>query len=56
MPVTSKLLAGSSGFGVYSQRQDATLPPPGLGEHGDALLEWVSVDELARLKAAGVVG
>ncbi len=38
------------------QRIDATLPPPALGEHGDLLGEWVDSDELARLRAAGVVG
>ena len=41
---------------IDGERQDADLPPPGLGEHGDALLEWVDAQELARLKAAGIVG
>ena len=38
------------------QRQDADLPPPALGEHGDLLSEWCDGDELARLRAAGIVG
>ena len=38
------------------ERSDAPLPPPALGEHGDLLGEWVSVEELERLKAAGIVG
>ena len=37
-------------------RCDAPLPPPALGEHGDLLNEWVDGAELARLKAAGIVG
>jgi formyl-CoA transferase len=41
---------------IDGERQDAPLPPPGLGEHRDCLSEWVSEEELARLKAAGVVG
>ncbi|MES2904507.1 MAG: CaiB/BaiF CoA-transferase family protein [Pseudomonadota bacterium] len=41
---------------IDGERQDADLPPPGLGEHGDLLGEWVSEEELARLRAAGVVG
>jgi formyl-CoA transferase len=38
------------------QRADALLPPPALGEHGDLLSEWVSSDELQRLREAGIVG
>jgi formyl-CoA transferase len=41
---------------IDGERQDAPLPPPGLGEHRDCLSEWVSEEELARLRAAGVVG
>lgn len=41
---------------IDGARQDSDLPPPGLGEHGDLLGEWVSAEELARLRAAGVVG
>lgn len=37
-------------------RQDAALPPPGLGEHREALLKWVNAEELARLRDAGIVG
>ena len=38
------------------ERQDADLPPPALGEHGDLLSEWCDADELAWLRAAGIVG
>jgi len=38
------------------ERIDAPLPPPALGEHGDLLREWVDAAELARLRAAGVIG
>lgn len=38
------------------ERADAPLPPPALGEHGDLLREWVGEAELAKLKAAGIVG
>ena len=41
---------------IDGARQDADLPPPGLGEHRDCLREWVSDEELARLREAGVVG
>ncbi|WP_309602364.1 CoA transferase [Sphingomonas sp.] len=41
---------------IDGERQDAALPPPGLGEHREALLEWVSADELARLRGTGVIG
>jgi formyl-CoA transferase len=37
------------------ERSDATLPPPALGEHGGLLTEWLDAEELARLKAAGIV-
>jgi formyl-CoA transferase len=38
------------------QRIDAALPPPALGEHRELLGEWVDAAELARLRAAGIVG
>jgi formyl-CoA transferase len=38
------------------ERADAPLPPPALGEHGDLLGEWLSDDELAALRAKGIVG
>ena len=38
------------------ERTDAPLPPPALGEHGDLLADWADDDELARLRAAGIVG
>ncbi len=41
---------------IDGERQDAVLPPPGLGEHREALLEWVGEEELARLRDAGIVG
>jgi formyl-CoA transferase len=41
---------------IDGERQDAPLPPPGLGEHRDILREWVDADELERLRAAGIVG
>ncbi len=41
---------------IDGERADAALPPPALGEHGDLLREWIGADELARLKAAGIVG
>jgi len=37
------------------QRQDADLPPPALGEHGDLLAKYCDKKELKRLRAAGVV-
>ena len=40
---------------IDGARQDADLPPPGLGEHGDLLGEWVSEEELAQLRSAGIV-
>ena len=40
---------------IDGERIDAPLPPPGLGEHGDLLSEWLDAAELARLRAAGVV-
>ena len=62
----ARISAGGGALGVVEmvgspiridgERQDATLPPPGLGEHGDTLLEWVSDDELARLRDARIVG
>jgi len=41
---------------IDGERADAPLPPPGLGEHGDLLSEWVDEAELKRLRAAGIVG
>lgn len=41
---------------IDGERQDSDLPPPSLGEHGDLLAEWLRADELAKLRAAGVVG
>ena len=41
---------------IDGERIDAPLPPPGLGEHGDLLGEWLEPSELARLRAAGVIG
>lgn len=38
------------------ERVDAPLPPPGLGEHGELLGEWVSAEEMAALRARGIVG
>jgi formyl-CoA transferase len=38
-------------------RADSDLPPPGLGEHTDKLLAGIAgADELARLRASGVIG
>lgn len=37
-------------------RIDAPLPPPALGEHGDMLGEWLDADELAALRAKGIIG
>jgi formyl-CoA transferase len=45
-----------SPFRLDGQRSDAQLPPPALGEHGDLLSEWVSSDELQRLRESGIVG
>ena len=41
---------------IDGARQDSTLAPPRLGEHGDVLGEWLSEAELEALKARGVVG
>jgi len=41
---------------IDGKRADAPLPPPGLGEHGDLLSQWVDEAELKRLRAAGIVG
>jgi crotonobetainyl-CoA:carnitine CoA-transferase CaiB-like acyl-CoA transferase len=38
------------------QRSDAELPPPALGEHSDLLKEWIGDADLARLRAAGIIG
>ena len=40
---------------IDGERQDSTLPPPRLGEHGDVLGEWLSEDEMAALRARGVI-
>jgi formyl-CoA transferase len=37
-------------------RQDAELPPPALGQHGDLLGEWIDKDALDELRAKGIVG
>jgi len=62
----ARLLGGGGALGnvlmvgspvrLNGERADAPLPPPGLGEHGDLLREWVDEAELERLKAAGIVG
>ena len=41
---------------IDGKRADAPLPPPALGEHGDLLGEWLSDDELAHLRAKGIIG
>jgi len=41
---------------IDGERLDAPLPPPGLGEHGELLGEWLDAGELERLRAAGIVG
>ena len=41
---------------IDGERQDAPLPPPALGEHGDLLAKYCDKKELKRLRAAGVVG
>jgi formyl-CoA transferase len=38
------------------ERIDAPLAPPVLGEHRALLGEWLSAEELARLRSAGIVG
>lgn len=38
------------------ERLDAPLAPPALGEHRDVLREWLSDEQLARLRDAGIVG
>ncbi len=45
-----------SPFRLDGERSDASLPPPGLGEHSDLLSEWVSTEELKQLREAGIVG
>jgi formyl-CoA transferase len=62
----AKLTAGGGALGevpmvgcpvrLDGQRSNAPLPPPALGEHGDLLNEWLDAEELARLKAAGIIG
>ncbi len=41
---------------IDGKRSDSPLPPPALGEHRDLLHEWIDDGELARLRAAGIVG
>jgi formyl-CoA transferase len=41
---------------IDGERSNAPLPPPALGEHRDLLGEWIDEEELARLRAAGIVG
>ncbi len=41
---------------LNGQRMDSALPPPALGEHGDLLGQWLDEAEVARLKAAGIIG
>ncbi|MEP7315869.1 MAG: CoA transferase [Sphingomicrobium sp.] len=41
---------------IDGQRQDASLPPPALGQHGDILGEWIDADALAVLRVKGIVG
>ncbi len=41
---------------IDGQRQDAALPPPALGRHGDLLSEWIDDQALANLRAKGIVG
>ncbi len=38
------------------ERIDAPLAPPALGEHRDLLREWLSDEQLARMRSAGIVG
>ncbi len=62
----ARVSAGGGAFGEVAmvgspirldgQRIDAPLPPPALGEHRDLLREWIDAEELARLRAAGIVG
>ena len=40
---------------IDGERQDSDLPPPRLGEHGDVLRQWLGEDELAELRARGVI-
>jgi crotonobetainyl-CoA:carnitine CoA-transferase CaiB-like acyl-CoA transferase len=45
-----------SPFRLDGERSDAPLPPPALGEHGDLLSEWLSQEDLQRLRESGIVG
>jgi formyl-CoA transferase len=38
------------------ERIDAPLAPPALGEHRAVLREWLSDEQLARMRSAGIVG
>jgi formyl-CoA transferase len=61
-----QLAAGSGALGPVAmvgspirldgERIDAPLAPPALGEHRELLGEWLSSDELERLRSAGIVG
>jgi len=41
---------------IDGDRQDAPLPPPELGQHGDLLEQWLDAETLAALRGRGVVG
>jgi formyl-CoA transferase len=41
---------------IDGEQSNAPLPPPALGEHRDLLSEWIDEEELARLRATGIVG
>jgi crotonobetainyl-CoA:carnitine CoA-transferase CaiB-like acyl-CoA transferase len=43
---------------IDGERADSDLPPPALGEHTADVLQdlGISSDELARLRAGGIVG
>ena len=41
---------------IDGERQDAPLAPPGLGQHGNVLCEWLDEETLADLRKRGIVG